>query len=60
MCSTFESKLRRKFELKAQGRCPRCEKQVDSRTEFRDATSLAEFKISGYCQACQDIIFGGH
>jgi hypothetical protein len=49
--------IRRKLELKARGRCPRCEKHVDPRTEFRDAQSLAEFKISGYCQACQDVVF---
>ena len=51
---TKSKSLQRKFELKAQGRCLRCEKQVDPRVEFRDALSLAEFKISGYCQVCQD------
>lgn len=27
-------------------------------TEFRDALSAREYRISGFCQACQDAIFG--
>ena len=26
--------------------------------EFRDAASTREFTISGFCQACQDAVFG--
>ena len=26
--------------------------------EFRDAVSTREFAISGFCQACQDAVFG--
>jgi len=25
---------------------------------FRDETSVREFRISGFCQACQDAVFG--
>jgi hypothetical protein len=28
-------------------------------TEFRDALSEREFRISGLCQKCQDRLFGG-
>ena len=56
MCQTFVQKMQKKFQLKADGKCPRCECVVDVST-FRDATSRREFEISGYCQACQDLIF---
>lgn len=28
-------------------------------TEFRDEISAREYRISGFCQKCQDAIFGG-
>lgn len=28
--------------------------------EFRDENSLREYKISGMCQACQDVFFGAN
>lgn len=40
--------------LRKQGVCPTCEKVPG---EFRDALSLGEYRISGLCQACQDIYF---
>ena len=40
-----------------QGLCPFC-KNVIKPTDFRDAISLKEFRISGLCQACQDETFG--
>ena len=37
--------------------CPFCG-EVIAENEFRDETSLQEYKISGICQVCQDKIFG--
>lgn len=37
--------------------CPFCQKKV-IRLEIRDASSWAEFRQSGLCQACQDDFFG--
>ena len=37
--------------------CPLCG-EVIVENEFRDETSLQEYKISGICQVCQDKIFG--
>jgi len=39
-----------------EGICPNCQKPVDENA-FKDAVSLAEFKISGLCQHCQDEVF---
>ena len=36
-------------------RCPLCNRDI---TEFRNARSQDEFKISGMCQECQDVVFG--
>lgn len=35
--------------------CVRCGQPA---TEFKDELSKKEFTISGFCQSCQDIIFG--
>lgn len=35
--------------------CAWCGKSV---TNFRDETSRKEYAISGFCQACQDEVFG--
>lgn len=35
--------------------CPTCGKEYKG---FVDDKSLAEYKISGMCQACQDSVFG--
>ena len=43
-------------EAVEKGDCGLCNKKVGS---FRDSLSEREFKISGLCQACQDIAFGG-
>jgi hypothetical protein len=37
-------------------RCPACQEPVDS-DAFRDEISIEEFKISGFCQGCQDLTF---
>ena len=47
----------REVELVEQGKCPHCEKKVDTK-EFDSALGLAEFEISGMCKKCQDTIFG--
>jgi hypothetical protein len=39
----------------ATGNCTFCRKPV---TEFRNAISAREYKISGFCQTCQDEVFG--
>ena len=39
------------------GICPFCNKPIKE-SEFRDALSQKEFKISGLCQKCQDDVFG--
>ena len=41
--------------LMLQGYCPQCGGEA---TEVRDDLSLREFRISGLCQSCQDLIFG--
>ena len=35
-----------------------CGKDIDPTTEFRDAVSKREYRISGLCQKCQDKLFG--
>ena len=40
------------------GMCPFCSKKIDA-DSFRDELSVKEFKISGLCQECQDLMFGG-
>lgn len=42
-------------EMDKQKKCVACGKQV---AEFRDMLSANEYKISGMCQACQDLVFG--
>jgi hypothetical protein len=36
-----------------------CVKCGESAMDFRDELSKKEFGISGFCQSCQDDIFGG-
>jgi hypothetical protein len=38
------------------GECVTCGKPIDG---FRDALSEKEYAISGLCQTCQDLTFGG-
>ena len=38
-------------------RCSTCPKDYDPLTEFRDALSARESRISGCCQSCQDEVF---
>jgi len=39
------------------GKCPFCGKIITDK-EFRDELSKKEFRISGLCQSCQDMMFG--
>jgi len=39
------------------GNCPFCTKEIIL-TEFRNTISVKEYKISGLCQTCQDVVFG--
>lgn len=34
-----------------------CGKTIDPLTEFKDKLSRREYKISGLCQSCQDMVF---
>jgi hypothetical protein len=36
--------------------CTWCKKPI---TGFKDELSQREYRISGFCQACQDDVFGG-
>ena len=42
-------------KLKSDNKCPLCKEAIG---KFRNAASEKEFKISGMCQKCQDMIFG--
>jgi hypothetical protein len=45
--------------LVEQGKCPFCKKDVMAVPDaFRNESSLKEYKISGLCQECQDLVFG--
>lgn len=48
----------RQMDMVSMGRCPRCGKLVNPST-FRDAESLREFNITGWCQDCQDEYYNG-
>jgi hypothetical protein len=37
--------------------CPLCTEKVDE-NEFRNEVFVKEFKSSGLCQECQDMVFG--
>lgn len=39
-------------------KCVSCGSVVRGRQDFRDDISLREFGISGFCQKCQDSVFG--
>ena len=38
--------------------CNGCGKKINLETEFKDAISIKEYGISGFCQQCQDEVFG--
>ena len=44
-------------ELVEENKCPVCKKTIDMKS-FADELSIAEYNLSGMCQACQDSIFG--
>jgi hypothetical protein len=37
--------------------CSYCDRIIDTDNEFRDELSMKEYRISGFCQFCQDIFF---
>jgi hypothetical protein len=47
----------KEMDLVKDGLCPFCSTPIDI-TKFTDDCSLAEFRISGLCQKCQDKMFG--
>ena len=42
----------------AGNQCVKCGFPHNLRSDFRDALSYKEYGISGFCQSCQDDIFG--
>jgi tRNA 2-selenouridine synthase SelU len=40
------------------GICNGCGKKIDIKNEFKNAISRKEYLISGFCQICQDEVFG--
>ena len=44
------------IDLVESGKCPFCKKNVNIK-DFRDELSRKEFKLSGLCQNCIDIMF---
>jgi hypothetical protein len=40
------------------GHCPFCGTNINEFSDFKDELSLAEYRISGLCQKCQDKMFG--
>jgi hypothetical protein len=53
----FTERMRRKQrQAKATNLCPACGLCAD-RLPFKDEDSLAEYRISGLCQECQDFTF---
>jgi len=47
---------RKRSEMQTSGVCVACGEPA---TEFTDAISETEYGISGFCQTCQDLTFGG-
>ena len=45
-------------ESRHRGFCIRCRRTEVTPFDFRDESSRREFQISGFCQKCQDEIFG--
>ncbi len=48
--------LEKILQLIKENKCPFCATKVNI-SEFKDALSLKEYKISGLCQKCQDKTF---
>jgi len=44
-----------RYEVVKEGLCMTCDGRA---TQFRDALSEDEYRISGMCQCCQDNVFG--
>ena len=53
---SIKDELIKMMRLKAEGKCPRCEKSIANET-YKDETCLRESKITGYCQKCMDYVF---
>jgi hypothetical protein len=44
-------------KLVEEAKCPTCRKYIKW-GDWKDTDSIAEYRVSGMCQACQDSIFG--
>ena len=56
-CSeTMSNKNMNHIDYVLRHRCPICKMSITFE-EFRDKLSVSEYKISGICQRCQDVIF---
>ena len=49
--------FKRKVAMVKDCRCPLCADRVDKK-EFRNEVFMREFKRSGMCQECLDMVFG--
>jgi len=50
--------FRKEIEAVENGFCPICKEPV-VKEDFRDELSKKEYRQSGMCMKCQDMIFGG-
>jgi hypothetical protein len=55
--SLKELKIGQKIAMFKDYRCSLCSLRVDIE-EFRNQVFFREFRISGLCQGCQDLVFG--
>lgn len=53
---SMKDELVKMFNLKKEGKCPRCEKDI-SKEVYKDKVCEDEAKITGYCQSCMDYVF---
>lgn len=52
----IQDELIKMMNLKAEGKCPRCEKLIKDE-KYKDEICKRESKITGYCQSCMDYVF---
>ena len=49
--------FKNEVKLVENDKCPICKMPIHSVDDFTDELSVAEYRISGMCQKCQDSIF---
>lgn len=53
----FELGLYKYIWERDMGVCPHCKKIVET-DKLRNRVARFEFEISGFCQSCQDVVYG--